>query len=288
MQDRLSELMRKLSLIVRHIQIRIVPEQDMASTRQNISDLRSQLRVDEIGSKFESEIDFWDVELSGRGLYYDEIECRSKPERMSSVFPHHILQLLEDRHVSNRIPRVLDVGSGPLSMLAFGAEQRLLSLWCVDPLSDVYHRLLLRHGFDLHYPLIKCTGEHLSTFFGEDVFDLVWMRNAIDHTQDPETVFKELVKVLAPGGYLVLQMWCREGTAEGFNGLHIHDFTLEQEGRLMLETLQSDGRLSAPRCISEGMPLRLIEASSPSSDVKTWIKLIWKKLPPLSQPSHRR
>ncbi|ACL63597.1 Methyltransferase type 11 [Anaeromyxobacter dehalogenans 2CP-1] len=236
-------------------------------------------RPPEPGDGFRDELAFWDRELSGRGEYAEDIRRRSTPALMTLVYPHYLEPLLEERRArTGAPPRVLDAGSGPLSMWADGAEQGRIALTCSDALADGYRELLARHGLHTRYPLVQCGGEALSRRFGEAAFDLAWMHNALDHTQDPGAVMRELVRVLAPGGYLVVQGWCREGSAERFIGLHRHDLWVEPPGRLMLRT-RSPGRrrLSAPVALCDGLGLELLEASPPSRTPRTWMKLVWRK-----------
>ncbi|ABC79991.1 class I SAM-dependent methyltransferase [Anaeromyxobacter dehalogenans] len=231
------------------------------------------------GDGFRDELAFWDRELSGRGPYAEDVRRRSTPSLMPLVYPHYLEPLLEEvRARTGAPPRVLDAGSGPLSMWAHGAEQDRIALTCSDALADAYRELLARHGLRPRYPLVQCAGEALSARFGEAAFDVAWMHNALDHTQDPGAVVRELVRVLAPGGYLVVQGWCREGTAERFIGLHRHDLWVEPPGRLMLRTLSADGRrLSGPVAPCDGLGLELLEASAPSRTPRTWMKLVWRK-----------
>lgn len=92
---------------------------------------------------FGGELQFWDRELSLKGDYPDSILDRLQPERMKNQFPFYIMPLIEEltRKCSSP-PKVLDVGSGPPSMLAYGAYNKLLELTCVDPLADRYKELL--------------------------------------------------------------------------------------------------------------------------------------------------
>src|SRR5690606_31609136 len=129
-----------------------------------------------------------------------------------------------------------DVGSGPLSMLNYGAYHNLFELTCSDPLGLEYEKLLKKNNLKNQTHIIPCSGEKLTDQFGINKFDMVWMHNAIDHAKDPVAVFEQLVSILRPGGYLVVQGWTREGTAEGWNGLHQHDIFLLPNGKLMCES----------------------------------------------------
>jgi SAM-dependent methyltransferase len=53
------------------------------------------------------------------------------------------------------------------------------------------------------------------------------MSNALDHTQDPHTVFENLWRAVKPGGWLIIQSHEREATHEGRIGFHQHDVWLQ-------------------------------------------------------------
>lgn len=59
------------------------------------------------------------------------------------------------------------------------------------------------------------------------------MYNALDHSQQPNVVVRQLVDVLRPDGYLLIQGWSREGTSQAWNGLHQHDLFVAPGGRPM-------------------------------------------------------
>ena len=52
--------------------------------------------------------------------------------------------------------------------------------------------------------MINSTGEALP--FPDDSFDLVYSANVLEHTEDPERVFMESVRVLRPGGVLHMEL----------------------------------------------------------------------------------
>lgn len=221
---------------------------------------------------FDAEIAYWDKELSLKGDYASNILARLTPEKMIDEYP----TLFEKYRgkISRTGAKVLDVGSGPLSLLAYGYYQKLYELDCVDPLADKYLELLAKYDYRIDYRLIQCPGETLSTVFAENAYDIVWMHNALDHSQDPEIVVKELAKVLRPGGYLCIAGWANEGTAEGFLGLHQNDLRLVG-GRLHLSTKA----VRAPKQIDALDCLTVIESnqSKAKGASKEWMQIVYQK-----------
>ncbi len=176
-------------------------------------------------------------------------------------------------------------------MLAHGPQTGLFDLEAVDPLATHYARLLKKHGYQPGYRLVECFGERLAEVFEAESCDLVWIHNALDHSQQPHVVLQQCARVLRQGGYLIVQGWSREGTAEHWYGLHQHDIYLLPDGRLMCETRRPLGcigtlvnrvlprvrRRATTRRLDEGLPLQVVQASEPTTAVKQWIRIVFCK-----------
>lgn len=228
---------------------------------------------------FKDEIAFWHRELSLQGEFETDILNRSLPERQHRVFPIQLLPYLEKLwKESGQKPRVLDVGSGPLSMLSWGVTHNLIDLLAVDPLAEVYLDFLNMYHYHRYHPLLRLAGEQLRTHFGANCFDLVWIRNALDHCQDPPVVFRQMVEILRPGGYLYFSGFGREATFENWRGLHNFDLYFYAEGRLMCASKAQEGFNEIDQNeLTQGLPLQLIESSIPIQEPRAWMYAIWKK-----------
>lgn len=120
---------------------------------------------------------------------------------------------------------VLDCGSGVVSILrgTVPAEQ----LEAADPLADHYAEIFdyKAHNIDRPYRL-SC--EDLTDATDEE-YDIVHISNALDHTQDPLLAVAGMFKVLKPGGYLIIQSFENEATAQKWQGMHQWNVFLEGE-----------------------------------------------------------
>lgn len=96
--------------------------------------------------------------------------------------------------------RVLDAGCGPAGIFTLLKNNEI---WAVDPLLD-YYDSKLEHFRKSDYPWVrfeKCSMESLDV---QGIFDVVFCLNAANHVADWDAALSALVRVLKPGGTLVL------------------------------------------------------------------------------------
>lgn len=227
--------------------------------------------------RFEDEIKFWWRELTLVGEHSGDILDRLITECQHKVFPASLLPYLEESWERRKQkPRVLDVGSGPLSMLGWGVKNDIIELIAVDPLAEVYLDFLKELSYQIDYPLVKAYGEELETVFADDSFDLIWIRNALDHCENPSEVMRQSTNILCSGGYLFLSGFVREASFEGGQGLHKYDFYIDDDLKVVYERwtpTQSKEKVS----LTDTLPLKLIECSQPSQRSRDWMYAIWQK-----------
>eukprot|EP00929_Paragymnodinium_shiwhaense_P101191 TRINITY_DN64081_c1_g1_i1.p1 TRINITY_DN64081_c1_g1~~TRINITY_DN64081_c1_g1_i1.p1 ORF type:complete len:712 (-),score=102.79 TRINITY_DN64081_c1_g1_i1:71-2089(-) len=90
-----------------------------------------------------------------------------------------------------------------------------------DGLARFYSSLYDEHGISpLHVPQ-QCPVEELHRCFPPDHFDIVHMRNSLDHAFDPMLGIERLLHVTKPGGWVLLRHARNEGVPGQFRvGLH--------------------------------------------------------------------
>ena len=106
--------------------------------------------------------------------------------------------------------KVLEVGSGFGTNLAVWLKHFHVDAYGVEPGGPGFNqgylasrRLLAANGLDPER-VINSTGESLP--FPDESFDLVYSANVLEHTENPERVLMESVRVLRPGGVLHMEM----------------------------------------------------------------------------------
>ncbi len=220
---------------------------------------------------YASEINFWDHALS--------VERKQKwiteliePNTRANIFPRLLLSHLKElkRGGSEHI-KVLDVGCGPLSRLAWGAEQNLFDLVAVDPLAKEYNALLKKYKISFPIKAIKGTGESLLKTFSKESFDIVYSGNALDHARNVKKCVNSIYKILKKNGFLFLEGFIKEGTHSHWQGLHQHDLTIE-DGELIRYN-----RKGYKTNITADLGFLCVHQEQAGKKAGDWYKIILKK-----------
>ncbi|MFO0792268.1 MAG: class I SAM-dependent methyltransferase [Pirellulales bacterium] len=179
------------------------------------------------------EVSFFDHEFGGKNEWDGSptrysINCL---QQLSSAncrdyFPAWAFEL-----VPLTVPRplkVMDIGCGPVSMLRWGAIQGDIAITGLDPLIEMYTLVLARHGLD-RLERIRChqevngVAEDMDLLLPDQLFDVIYTQNALDHTQQPSVVVENVSRHLAPLGLFAVQVATREGTRQNWDQLHKTD-----------------------------------------------------------------
>lgn len=109
---------------------------------------------------------------------------------------------------------VLDVGSGVISILN---GIRNLIILPTDPLADLYKCIF---DYSLYRRIDRPQPISAEDITAENTFDVVHMRNALDHTQDPLKVIDNLVRACKSGGHVIIHGFENEADFEKREGFH--------------------------------------------------------------------
>ncbi len=200
------------------------------------------------GPDFLDELDYWEGYLKKRPA------SLSDPTIRQAAFPTELRGPAADiRREHGRQARVLEIGSGPVSVLASGIDEGLVSVVALDPLARPYRDLLSLYG--VQYPIhpLPGRGENL-TCFAPGTFDIVYSSNALDHSTSPQRCVEQMCKVLPEGGYLLMEGFVREGSQGNWLGLHQHDLFTEQGSLIHVDRRERRTNLTELQpltCISE-------------------------------------
>jgi ubiquinone/menaquinone biosynthesis C-methylase UbiE len=168
----------------------------------------------------------------------------------------------------------LDVGSGPVSILSrLNTIYTNLVISAADPLATEYYTLSksFTDFFDITIPQ-QVEAEELSNFYGNEMFDIVHIRNALDHTIDPVKSLFEMNKVLKKNGFLIIHGFENEAICENWQGMHQWNLSLEKN---MLLISNIDGFVNDSSMLNS----KAVYTKRVSLDnSKNWITIILKKV----------
>lgn len=132
------------------------------------------------------------------------------------------------------IPVVLDAGSGPLS--AFPKilhDGRKVQLHAIDFLAKPFAISLKEVAIKPLVEIREGNVEQLEEIFPDSTFDMIFMRNTLDHLADPCAALESMLTVLKPGGCIFLAHRKNLGARENYEGSAIWNIDL-QNGQLTI------------------------------------------------------
>jgi SAM-dependent methyltransferase len=137
--------------------------------------------------------------------------------------------LASEVNKNGEVLSILDVGSGPVSMLSRSFVDQQVQLIAVDPLADKYYNLWDNpYKHEVVLP-IACDGEKLSEKFGKERFDVIHIRNALDHVIHPIAVIEEMIKTTKHGGHIVIHGFENEADRMQWTGFHQWNLKVEKD-----------------------------------------------------------
>ena len=221
---------------------------------------------------WEDELAFWDHWLRTRGFNWPEDYRRKTDPNARILISRRFLPAEAKRlrrFLPGRRPRIsiLDVGSGPLSLVGARLPGVEVELVPVDPLAAEYNELLDLHGVTPPVRTRPCPAERVADVLGEARFDLVYCQNALDHTEDPLGGLEQMLRAVKPGRWVLLKHVIDEGEREDYGSLHDWNFRIE-EGRFVIWNRET--RIYP----DERLPLATgVEADLVDEEGYTWVRV---------------
>lgn len=175
------------------------------------------------GSGIDYEIDFWTEWFSTSGGRWPE-DFKKRLDPASEIEPG-FMGLVTTADAAHA--KILDVGSGPLSILGKVHNGTLLDITATDPLADFYAEIAENHGVHRPIPVVKAFAEDLTSFFDSNYFDLVHCQNALDHSFEPLRAIFQMLEVVKMNGVVLLRHIPNEAENENYSGFHQWNFDVE-------------------------------------------------------------
>ena len=109
------------------------------------------------------------------------------------------LELLKKHNIKTKNKKILEIGSGPTGIVNVLKGER----HAIDPLMDLF---LSKYNLPKQINYIKGKGESLP--FTDNLFDIIFCLNALDHADEPSKILKESYRCLKKGGIFFLALNC--------------------------------------------------------------------------------
>jgi SAM-dependent methyltransferase len=176
-----------------------------------------------------SELAYWDEVISGRYKNKERVDLFRQRASGGYPFPTHLASYI----ASTGINRILDVGSGPHTTIGSKGLTATVEIVAIDPLADAYNTLLEKYGI---LPFIRTKKGEAETLNESEIgqFNLVYSRNALDHSYDPLTAIGRMISVLRTHGVVYIEGSVNEAVKQKYHGLHRWNFLPVDNGDLVI------------------------------------------------------
>ena len=171
-------------------------------------------------SGIEGEAHFWKAYFETKGLQWKD----GYQAGISNDRPFSLEEYLEN---NAKETVVIDVGSGPISSCGTKTNKTNLKICAVDPLSYIYKTLKEKYGIITGLSPDFCMVERLSEKFMSNSFDIVHMRNSLDHSFNAVFGIFQLLYICKIGGKVVLQHAKNEAENQNYSGFHQWNLCIE-------------------------------------------------------------
>lgn len=124
--------------------------------------------------------------------------------------------------------KILDVGCGPFPKSGLYHKDFMIERILVDSLASSYNSLLFENDINTYgQKIILCNVEEIQSDLSGFLFDVIYSKNALDHTYNPIKAISSLLILLNNDGVIILEHYIKEGEYTKYFGLHQWDFYIE-------------------------------------------------------------
>lgn len=169
-----------------------------------------------------SPVPTWDKEFVDKTLIHDETlfwrkwlqAPRGAKHMVKRPFTPEIMEMLNGKTQG----QIADVGSGPVSCIGHYLPGGNVLYVPSDLLAEEYAELYKYHG--LVPPVAPTKQDMTKMTYSDNLFDIVYCRNAMDHCKDAKAALREMYRICKPGGWIYLWHFENVGKMMGYRGMH--------------------------------------------------------------------
>lgn len=182
-------------------------------------------------SRCKPEIEWWKNNLSKNDSWVRK-QCEGHR------FNKELKNLIQDRPFfkNKEELHIIDFGCGPVSVIGVKDDTYKIKILGVDPLIDEYNKILNDKKLVRPHDALCMECEDLY-FIGDNTFDIVFTRNAIDHSREPDKIMMLGKRICKPNGLFEISVNENEGKRTNYSGLHQWDFFVDNKDVIMTSPL---------------------------------------------------
>lgn len=160
----------------------------------------------------ESEIAYWRTLIEREGKAFGK---RFHRKEAIPLYLPDLVKFLPSPEIT-----IADIGCGPIPIVIGNNYPKPTRIVGCDPLSARYVEIMTSHGIKPSVELHTAPGERLLDVIVPESVDVAHIRNALDHSFDPLHIIENMMKIVKPGGLVVVQNIVNEGLRQNYAGLH--------------------------------------------------------------------
>jgi hypothetical protein len=199
----------------------------------NYIDSRNELYIHFYKNKILSTIqNKWSSYLNNEGLSFHILNILKNKEKLEQYWrlecPLNKRIKKEIKKIVKKKIRLLDIGCGPFPKSGLYYNSFKIERILIDPMAEKYHSLLNEKNVNTYgQKIINCEAEKIKNLFDDKSFEIIFAKNALDHTYNPILSISNLIDLLTVDGSIILEHYIKEGEYTNYQGLHQWDFYSE-------------------------------------------------------------
>lgn len=176
----------------------------------------------------------WSNHMDKEGLCFHITNIQNNKEKLEQFwkldYPLNQRIKKEIKKTKKKKIRLLDVGCGPFPKSGLYVNDSKIERTLIDPIAEKYHSLLIENNVNTYgQKIINCEAENVNQKFGGNLFEIIFSKNALDHTYNPIQSISNFIDLLTEDGAIILEHYKKEGEYTNYYGLHQWDFYIEND-----------------------------------------------------------